>query len=750
MIHSNLEVMASAASAQVIVSPPLQAQSEKNIQFLRMTYLGGPSIWTYEPIIEAWIDIGELEDYPSNTLPGFNERLKAWLPEMIEHRCTPGVRGGFFQRLDSGTWAGHILEHVSLELQTRAGMPMGFGKAREAGPRGVYKVIIRTDHEEVGKFALLAARDLILAAIHDTPYDVAATIAELTDLVDSVWVGPSTASIVAAALERKIPFIRLNAGNLVQLGYGINQRRIWTAETDSTSAIAEGISKDKDLTKKLLAMCGVPVPEGMVVNSPTAAWNAAQEIGMPVCVKPTDGNRARGVSLELHTQADIEAAYDIALKQGSEVIVERFIRGAEHRLLVVGDRVVAASRGETASVIGDGKHTVRELVTLQINSDPRRGSDGNLPLETVRLRRNSPEVLELARQGLTPDCVPEATRVVLVKRTGNMTMDVTQEVHPDVAEQVALAARIVGLDIAGVDVVALDISKPLKAQGGAIVEVNAGPSLLMHLNPASGKAQQVGEAIAQHLFPSHEAGRIPVVGLMGHGDTTGPAKLIAWLLHLKGLQTGLACACGLFLGNRRLQKKSAMDWATAQRLLINRAAQAAVFESTARHLLTEGLPYDRCQVGLVTSMPPAEGLQDLYVHSDEQMPGFVRTQIDVVLPTGTAVLNAQDPQVVTLAQYSDGEVIYYAQDEFNSTLQAHRADNGKVVFARQDHVIWAQGTQETEIFSLAAATTSKLLKTHHLSRDDLLAAASAAWALDISKDLIRAGVKSFGQSPTTH
>jgi len=750
MIHSNLELMANATSAPAIVSPPLQAESKKNIQFLRMTYLGGPSIWTYEPIIEALIDIGELEDFPSNTLPGFNERLKAWLPEMIEHRCTPGVRGGFFQRLDSGTWAGHILEHVSLELQTRAGMPMGFGKAREAGPRGVYKVIIRTDHEEVGKFALLAARELILAAIHDTPYDVAGTIAELTDLVDSVWVGPSTASIVAAAHERKIPFIRLNAGNLVQLGYGNNQRRIWTAETDSTSAIAEGISKDKDLTKKLLAMCGVPVPEGMVVNSPTAAWRAAQEIGLPVCVKPTDGNRARGVSLELHSQDDIEAAYDIALKQGSEVIVERFIRGAEHRLLVVGDRVVAASRGETASVIGDGKHTVRELVTLQINSDPRRGSDGNLPLETVRLRRNSPEVLELARQGLTPDCVPEATRVVLVKRTGNMTMDVTQEVHPDVAAEVALAARIVGLDIAGVDVVALDISKPLKAQGGAIVEVNAGPSLLMHLNPASGKAQQVGEAIAQHLFPSHEAGRIPVVGLMGHGDTTGPAKLIAWLLHLKGLQTGLACACGLFLGNRRLQKKSAMDWATAQRLLINRAAQAAVFESTARHLLTEGLPYDRCQVGLVTSMPPAEGLQDLYVHSDEQMPGFIRTQIDVVLPSGTAVLNAQDPQVVTLAQYSDGEVIYYAQDEFNPTLQAHLAENGKVVFARQDHVIWAQGAQETEIFSLAATTTSKLLKTHHLSRDDLLAAASAAWALDISKDLIRAGVKSFGQSPTTH
>jgi len=237
---------------------------------------------------------------------------------------------------------------------------------------------------------------------------------------------------------------------------------------------------------------------------------------------------------------------------------------------------------------------------------------------------------------------------------------------------------------------------------------------------------------------------------MGNGDTTGPAKLIAWLLHLKGLQTGLACACGLFLGNRRLQKTNAMDWETAQRLLINRAVQAAVFESSARHLLTEGLPYDRCQVGLVTSMPAAEGLQDLYVHSDAQMPGFVRTQIDVVLPNGTAVLNAQDAQVAALASFCDGEVIFYAQDEHNTTLQEHRAQEGKVVFARNDQVIWAQGHQETEIFSLAASTTSQIIKAHHLSRDDLLAAASAAWALDISKDLIRAGVKSFGQSPTTH
>jgi cyanophycin synthetase len=720
--------------------------SAKNIEFLRMTYLRGPNIWTYRSVIEALIDIGELEDFPSNLLPGFNDRLKAWLPQMIEHYCTPGVYGGFFQRLDTGTWAGHILEHVSLELQTRAGMSMSFGKAREAGPRGVYKVVIRTDHETVGRTSLEMARELILAAIHDTPYDVPGAIAKLTDLVDALYVGPSTASIVEAAYERRVPYIRLNAGNLVQLGHGVNQRRIWTAETDRTSAIAEGISKDKDLTKNLLAMCGVPVPEGQVVDSPAAAWAAAQDIGLPVCVKPSDGNRARGVSLDLSTQADIEAAYAIALAQGSEVIVERFIRGSEHRLLVVGDRLVAASRGETASVIGDGQHCVRDLVNLQINADPRRGSDGSLPLELVKLRENSPEVLELARQGLTPDSVPAAGQTVLVKRTGNMTTDVTDIVHPDVAAQAVLAARMVGLDIAGVDVVTPDIRQPLADQG-VVVEVNAGPSLLMHLNPAEGQARPVGEAIAQHLIPANETGRIPVVGIMGDGDTTRSAKLIAWLLHLQGLYTGLACADGLFMNQRCLQSRNAMDFEQAERLLVNRSVQAAVFESDARRLLTQGLPYDRCQVGIVTSMPKAAPLEELYPGPDEKMPSYIRTQIDLVLSTGFAVLNAADEAVADLAQYSDGGVIFYAQDEAEPRLAAHRAEGGRVGFWREGQLILAQEAKEQAVLSIQRPAVARLLKTNSLSQNDMLIAACAAWAMDMGAELIRAGVKSYGQTP---
>jgi len=723
--------------------------SHKDIRILRMTHLRGPSIWTYVPVIEALVDIGELEDFPSNTLPGLNERLSAWLPGLIEHRCSPGVRGGFLQRLETGTWPGHILEHVALELQTLAGAPDGYGRARDAGPRGVYKVIVSMPHEEVGRQSLLMARELVMAAIEDRPYDVAAAVEELTDLVDSRCVGPSTRAIVKAANDRKIPHIRLNSGNLVQLGYGAAQRRIWTAETDRTSAIAEGISKDKDLTKRLLATCGIPVPEGQVVESPQQAWEAAQEIGVPVCVKPGDGNRARGVSLDLREQADIEAAYAIALDQGSEVIVEQFIQGLEHRLLVVGERLVAASRGETASVTGDGRSTVRELVNQQINSDPRRGSDGSLPLETVRLRQGSPEVLELKRQGLSPDSVPEAGRSVLVKRTGNMTTDITDIVHPDVAAQAVLAAQIVGLDIAGVDVVTPDITQPLAKVGGVVVEVNAGPSLLMHLNPAEGEARDVGQAIADHLFPGSDNGRIPVVGFMGDADTTRAAKLTAWLLHLKGWTTGLSCADGLFLNQRCLQSHGGMDFDSAERLLVNRAVEAAVFETDPRHLLAEGVPYDRCQVGVVTSMPGTSGLQDLYAGEDDRMPGYIRTQIDLVLPTGTAVLNAENDLVADLAQYSDGGVLFYASSEDHARIAAHRAQGQRVAFWREGQLILAQGQHETEVLSTHRPAVAKLLKEGKLTASEILVAACVAWALDIPAELIRAGVKSYGQSPSS-
>jgi cyanophycin synthetase len=474
---------------------------KKDIQFLRVTHLRGPNIWTYRPVIEAWLDIGELEDCPSNTLPGLYERLTEWLPGLVEHRCGVGTRGGFLERLREGTWAGHVLEHIVLELQNMAGMKTGFGKTRSTDQRGIYKMAFRTREETVGRAALEAGRTLLLAAINNEPFDIKAQVAALTELVDSRCLGPSTAHIVDAATERRIPSIRLTEGNLVQLGYGAAQRRIWTAETDRTGAIAESIASDKDLTKSLLKSCGVPIPEGSVVRSAQAAWDEAQDIGLPVVLKPCDGNHGRGVSLNLMTEADVTEAYRIASEAGdsSAVLVERFIPGNEHRLLVVGQKLVAAARGESLWVTGDGKSSVIELCDSQINTDPRRGPTEEFPLNPVT-PTDSEIILDLKRQGLSPESRPLAGQKVLIQLNGNVADDVTDIVHPDIAYQAALAARVVGLDIAGIDLVCEDITRPLEEQRGAIIEVNSSPGLLAHIKPATGSARNVGGAIIEHLF----------------------------------------------------------------------------------------------------------------------------------------------------------------------------------------------------------------------------------------------------------
>ncbi len=607
---------------------------KKDIEIFDVMSLRGPNMWTYRPVLEAWVDIGELEDFPSNTIPGFYERLSAWLPSLIEHRCSIGERGGFLQRLKEGTWPGHILEHVTLELQNLAGMPGGFGKARETPIRGVYKVIVRAWHEEVTRAALFMARDLVMAAIEDRPFDVPSAVDNLRRLVDEHCLGPSTACIVDAADDRDIPSIRLSDGNLVQLGYGARQRRIWTAETDRTSAIAESISRDKDLTKSLLESCGVPVPEGRMVESPEDAWDAADDIGVPVVVKPYDGNHGRGVFTNLMTREEVETAYAVAIEEGNGVIVERFIPGNEHRLLVVGGRMVAAAMGETATVVGDGKSTIEELIELQINCDPRRGSTEDHPLNRVRL--DSAARLELKRQGMDGTSIPPEGRTVLIQRTGNVAFDVTDRVHPSVAAHAALAARVVGLDIAGVDLVAEDISRPLAEQRGAIVEVNAGPGLLMHIKPAEGTPRPVGRAIVDHLFPEADdtnPGRIPVVGITGTNGKTVVAKLVARLLQLSGKHTGLACSDGLFLDRRLVQGGDRANWDAGHRILMNRAVDAAVFENDSGAILSEGLVYDRCQVGVVTNFDTPDHMGDYYVEDEDRMYNVLRTQIDVVLRT---------------------------------------------------------------------------------------------------------------------
>lgn len=719
--------------------------TSKNIQLLRVTHLKGPNIWTYRPVIEAWVDIGELEDYPSNTLPGFYERLTQSLPGLIEHRCGVGERGGFLQRLREGTWAAHILEHVAIELQNLSGMHMGFGKARQTSQRGIYKVAFRTRQEEVGRAALQAGRDLIMAAIDDLPFDVNAAVARLRELRERWYLGPSTEHIVEAAIDRQIPYIRLNEGNLVQLGYGAAQHRIWTAETDLTSAIAEGIARDKTLTKTLLRTCGVPVPEGEEVDSPEQAWEIAQEIGLPVTVKPTDANHGRGVFTDLTTREEVERAFHAADQEGSSVLVERFIQGEAHRLLVVGNQVVAATRGKMLTVVGDGHSTVRKLIDLQINSDPRCGEEEEFPLEPLLLDKEPIAQLELARQGLSGDAIAPAGKTVLVKRHGDLAYDETDRVHPKVAAVAALAARVVGLDIAGIDLVAEDIGRPLQDQGGAIIEVNAGPGLLMHLKPAEGEPRNVGQAIMEHLFPGDGKGRIPIVGITGPGNTTRIARLVTWLLHISGKQVGLACRDGFFLNARQVDGRDAMNWETGQHLLINRNLQAAVFENDSRMILSEGLAYDRCSVGVVTGLGEPTPLSEFYIDDADRLFTVVRTQVDVVLPSGVAVLNADDAQVVAMAELSDGEVIFYSLDPASEVLVGHASAGKRIVFLRDGQIVLARGAEETALMPLNSLKPSKAAQP-----DMVLAAVATAWALDIPPELMGAGLRTFEAKPEPH
>ncbi|CAM5785340.1 cyanophycin synthetase [Castellaniella caeni] len=709
----------------------------KSIEFLNMVYLRGPNIWAYRPIIEALVDIHDLEECPSNVIPGFYERLSAWLPTLVEHRCSIGERGGFLQRVREGTWPAHILEHVTLELQSLAGMPGGLGRARETSIRGVYKVIVRAWHEPLTRESLYVARDLVMAAIEDRPFDVAGAVERLKDLAESLSLGPSTACIVDAADDRDIPAIRLSDANLLQLGYGARQRRIWTAETSRTSAIAEGISRDKDLTRQLLQACGVPVPEGQLVHDVDEAWEVAQDIGLPVVVKPSDGNHGRGVFTCLNTREQIAAAYAVAVDEGSGVMVERFIEGDEHRLLVVGGRLVAASRGDAAMVVGDGVSTVAQLIESQLNSDPRRGRDEDHPLNVVRL--DSAARMELERQNLSGDAVPERGRAVMIQRSGNVSNDVTDLVHPDVAELVSLAARVVGLDIAGIDLVARDISRPLAEQKGAVVEVNAGPGLLMHIKPAMGQPRPVGRAIIDNLFPAPEDGRIPVVGVSGSRGTAPVARLVAHLLQLTGKTVGLASADGLSFGGRQVTAADAAHWEAARRVLLNSVVEYAVLENGGRAILGEGLAYDRCQVGVVTGIDPALTWPEFHMTEPEHLVRIFRTQVDVVLPSGAAVLNADDPLTAGLAPLCDGSVIFYGLQSQGQALQAHLAAGGRAVFEHEGDLVLAEKGVEIVVADLDDASLAAL-------RDDLasvLAALGVVWALGLAIDPVRVGLRTW-------
>lgn len=716
-----------------------QPSTMEDLRILRVHHLRGPNIWTYRPALEVWLELGRLEEKPSNALPGFNERLVAHLPGLVEHHCGVGERGGFLQRLESGTYAGHILEHVIIELLNLAGMPTGFGQTRSTSKAGTYRMVFRARDERVARAALAEGHRLLIAVLRGESFDVASAVEMVRGEIARSYLDPSTASIVAAATDRGIPHIRLDEGSLVQFGYGARQRRIWESQTGGTSAIAQEIARDDALTRSLLATCGVPVPESRTARDADEACEGARSLGLPVILKPGESARTRGMLVDLDTEERVRAAFTSFAADG-QAVVERQIPGVMHRLLVIGGKVVAAVRGDGSWVKADGRSTVQELVDAQLNASSQTWAVAQPDAAaSPRIRCVfDPEIVRgLKRQGLSADAVPTEGRAVLVQAIGRDATDCTDAVHPEVARIVALAARVVGIDLAGVDVVARDIARPLGEQSGAVIAVHAAPALRMHLNPAEGAAQPVGRAIVDHLFAEDDDGRIPIVGVAGSRCTGRIVRLVAWIMHLGGRYVGLACRAGLCFDRRCVDRGDGTRWDSARRLVAHHAVEAAVFETNAAAILRDGLPYDRCDVGVVHDLDGHETLGEFDVHDPSQMFRVLRTQVDAVLARGAAVLHAADERIVEMSGLCDGAVVLYARDGASAALVAHRAKGGRAVFARGKAIVLAAGADESLLPDLLQGDAARV-------DEATLAGVAATWVHGIEPDVIVTGVATFG------
>ncbi|MBN8486672.1 MAG: cyanophycin synthetase [Burkholderiales bacterium] len=697
----------------------------------RIRALRGPNLWSRHTAVEAIVACAPNER-ALTTLPGFEERLRALFPGL----------GGLRRPPEQVTLA-HVLEAATLALQSQAGCPVTFSRTTATVEEGIYQVVAEYTEEDVGRRALAAAEALIQAALApDGAFDAAAAIAALRELDEDVRLGPSTGSIVNAGLARGIPYRRLTQGSLVQFGWGSKQRRIWAAEVDSTSAVSESIAQDKDLTKTLLRAAGVPVPLGRPVDSVDEAWEVAQEIGLPVVVKPQDGNQGKGVTVNITSREHLELAYRVAEEIG-QPMVEKFLPGSDYRLLVVGHKLVAAARRDPPLVIGDGEHTVRQLVE-QVNADPRRG-DGHATSLT-KIRFDDIAVARLEIQGLSPESVPAKGQRVILRNnanlsTGGTATDVTDDAHPEVAARAVAAAQMIGLDICGVDVVCESVIRPLEEQSGGIVEVNAAPGLRMHLSPSFGKGRAVGEAIINHLYPPGEDGRIPVVAVTGTNGKTTTARLVAHLFAASGLRVGMTNTDGVHVNGRQIDSGDCSGPKSARNVLMHPDVDAAVFETARGGVLREGLGFDRCQVAVVTNIGAGDHLGLNYITTVEDLAVLKRVIVQNVATSGYAVLNATDPHCVAMAPECSGGVIFFSADRHHPVLATHRAQGQRCVYIDDGHIVAAEGSTREAIALRDIPLTRH--GTIGFQVENAMAATAAAWGAGLHWDAIRAGLSSF-------
>ena len=704
------------------------------MQVSRIRALRGPNLWSRHTAIEAIVCCTDDECNIDN-LPGFETRLRERFPELAMLRPLGH---------DEAVSMAQALEFAALGLQAQAGCPVTFSRTAQTVEIGTYQVVVEYSEEAVGRLAFELAEDLCRAAGENTAFDLDEALDRLRELDEDVRLGPSTGAIVYAAVARRIPYRRLTEGSMVQFGWGSRQRRIQAAETDRTSAVAESIAQDKELSKVLLHAAGVPVPSGRPVLSAEDAWAAACEIGCPVVVKPQDGNQGKGVAVNLSTREQIEAAYAIAFEVSDEVLVERYLPGHDYRLLVVGDKVVAAARRDPPLVVGDGVHSIRQLVE-RVNLDPRRGEGHATSLTRIRL--DEVALARLTSAGLTAESVPARGRRVVLRNnanlsTGGTATDVTDDVHPEFAAQAIAAAQTIGLDIAGVDVVCDSVLRPLEAQGGGIVEINAAPGLRMHLQPSFGKGRPVGEAIIASMFAEGDEARIPLVAVAGTNGKTTTVRLIANILGEQGLRVGMTTTDGVYVEGRRIDTGDCSGPKSARNVLLHPGVDAAVLETARGGVLREGLGFDRCDVAVVTNIGLGDHLGLSYISTVEDLSVVKRVIVQNVKPvSGVAVLNAADPMVARMADSCPGTVTFFACDRNHPLMAMHRAQRKRVVYRDGDALVASGGGVEHRLALADIPVTQNGAIGFQV--ENAMAAIAAAWALGVDWATIRNGLASF-------
>ncbi len=651
------------------------------MKILKIQALRGPNIWSIKrkKLIQMRLDLEEMEQFPTNKIEGFRERIEAMFPTLIEHRCSEGCRGGFFMRIETGTWMGHVIEHIALEIQTLAGMDTGFGRTRETKTPGIYNVVFSYTEENVGLFAAESAVAIAEALIKGVDYDLDSDLLKMREIRERVRLGPSTGSIVEEAVNRDIPWIRLGTNSLVQLGYGVNQMRFQATITCKTSSIAVDMACNKELTKKMLDMASIPVASGSICVDEEDLAKTIEKIGYPIVLKPLDGNHGKGASINVTNWEDAVSGLAFAKEYSNRIIVEKFITGFDFRILVIDNKLVAAAKRVPAHVVGDGKNTIQELIELT-NLDPRRGYGHENVLTKIDVDRDTEDLLE--KLNYTLETIPRKGETVYLKSTANLStggtsVDVTDMMHPENIFLAERISRVIGLDICGVDIMAENLTQPLKENGGVILEVNAAPGFRMHLAPSEGLPRNVAAPVIDMLYPPGKTCRIPIFAITGTNGKTTTTRLLAHIVKNNGCKVGFTTSDGIYIQNHMMEKGDTTGPLSAEYVLRDPTVEFAVLETARGGILRSGLGFSRCDIGIITNIQEDHlGLND--IHTLDDLARVKATVVKSVKKDGWAILNADDEQCVKIGTELDCKVAYFSMNEENPLIKKLCAE-GKTV-----------------------------------------------------------------------